>query len=284
MRKKMISKLPFTLIVFCILFNCQSIAIRDLPESEREKIMTKIYSANYDIVFNAVINVLEKNNFIIKNIEKNSGLIITDYKEGMWSAWGEAITGMATRGMVNARVIKISKNNTKVRLNLIHENRPFSSSVWTKAIYRTDSKKEWDEYFQKIEHEIAANKDLTGYENNVNSEVNKIDMRKESKTNNNDLEALELLINDDNGESIYLDISSIAKNKYLLVYQKDKLLFNLNEKYKLVRFKNSENERDGLSEIGRAKVIKIQNNKVVLIYTLFDVDIKLNKMDKLKYK
>lgn len=268
--------------VFCILLNCEPIAIRDLPESEKEEIMTKTYDVNYDIVFNAVISVLEKKDFIIKKIDKESGIIITDYKENIWKAWQEALVAMEARRMVNARVIKINQNQTKVKLNLIHENRRNNTSVWTKAIYRTDSIKEWDDYFQKIEMEIKKNSHLAETETSVNTEMNNRKVQEGSQTISDNLEDLELATNEERKKPIYLDIETIANDKYILVYQSDNIVLNVGEKFKLIRFKNNDFTTDDISEIGLAKVIKIKDNKVVLIFTLFDIDIKLKKMDKLK--
>lgn len=79
--------------------------IRSLPLVEREQITTRIFSYDYDKVFDAVMNVFMDSGYPIKEADKDIGLITTDYKY---------ILGH--RRKMNAKITKINDNSCKVKL------------------------------------------------------------------------------------------------------------------------------------------------------------------------
>jgi hypothetical protein len=82
---------------------------------DRERFTTRVYQADYDKVFNAVVNTCEYNGYPVMVINKESGIVATDYKSS------GAILGGRAKIRLDFHITKTDGDFTKVRLNIYCE-------------------------------------------------------------------------------------------------------------------------------------------------------------------
>ncbi|MBD3343280.1 MAG: hypothetical protein GF353_29560 [Candidatus Lokiarchaeota archaeon] len=120
--------------------------IINLPKAEREKITNRQFDHSYNKVFVSVMTVFENRGFTIRNTDKETGLIDTDYKSGHNIIWGDY------KNKMNARIIKLDDNSCIVKLNPYIETKTFGS--WEKVELRLKDKEVFDKYFNLIQEEL----------------------------------------------------------------------------------------------------------------------------------
>lgn len=99
------------LILFC-LTGCATGQVAWSPE-QREVNTTKLYEKDYDSVFDAVLRTFEGRGYAIAILDKDSGIISTEFKPTRLTAiWGKG------KSKLYARLSKIDENSTKVKLNI----------------------------------------------------------------------------------------------------------------------------------------------------------------------
>lgn len=122
MKAKLISAL-IILVVIGIVGGC---AVQPkLTPAQKRQITSKLYEADYETTFRAVLTVIQDQGYIIKNTDMNTGLInaTIDREEEMGSQVAQALilgyvadkgSNMEASFMVN----KINETKTEIRLNL----------------------------------------------------------------------------------------------------------------------------------------------------------------------
>ncbi len=100
-----------TLLVCLGLVGCATVPPM-LPEERQH-----IYSANFDTVWSASIQMLTQEDFPIKSMDKNNGLILTEYnKNKMRDSWMSY-----ARYTLSLLITSIDKDTTKVIINPYYE-------------------------------------------------------------------------------------------------------------------------------------------------------------------
>ena len=117
-------------LIFLPLFGlgCLGPGVEIMPMPEEDKI--KVYSKNFEVVWNAIVDTITEMEIPIKTIDKESGVIITDFVRFHPLYFGKSVLregktmGENTREgryMVNATV-RPESDSTRVKLN-IHTER-----------------------------------------------------------------------------------------------------------------------------------------------------------------
>jgi len=114
------------------------------PPEYREKVTTRIYDANYDKVFDAVVNACLNKGYpvIIKN--KENGVILTDYVTG----GGPVALG---REKLDFTITKVDENSTKVRLYIHYD---FSGANTDRNIDNYIDEDYYGDFFKAIQKEL----------------------------------------------------------------------------------------------------------------------------------
>lgn len=99
------------LVLLVLVSGCAMGQLAWRPE-ERAMITNREFPFAYEMVFDAVLRTFEDNGYPIINIDKINGIVNTDYKSAGGAVWG---TGKVK---VNARIIKVEDNITRVNLNM----------------------------------------------------------------------------------------------------------------------------------------------------------------------
>jgi hypothetical protein len=94
----------------------------------------------------------------------------------------------------------------------------------------------------------------------------------------------EFIFSDYKPEPVLIDILNTAKGMYLLVHQNDETPMKVGESYKLVSLALAEIMDTEYPEIGVAKVVQVNNEKVALKYELYDTNTVIDGEVKLKYR
>ena len=132
----------FTLIVvLVIVLGC---AVQpQLSPAQKRQITSKVYEAEYETTFRAVLTVIQDQGYIIKNTDMNTGLInaTIDREEEMGSQVAQALilgyvadkgSNMEASFMVN----KINETKTEIRLNL-QEAKYGQGNKWQSASHQS---------------------------------------------------------------------------------------------------------------------------------------------------
>lgn len=130
---------------FFILGCATAPTIRSLPLAEREQITTRTFSYDYDRVYDAVVNVFLDRGYSIKEADKDSGLIVTDYKY---------ILSVRTR--TNAKITKIDGNSCRVRLSPsfeIDSGEP-GKEQWITIEPTTGHKENFEKFFSLVQEQL----------------------------------------------------------------------------------------------------------------------------------
>ena len=107
------------------------------PTQERGAARVRTFDASYEAVFSSVVRTLRANGYMVRQANKETGLIGTDFKRGD-PALFDSPSSVIYRSKVSASVKKIAQNSTEVRLNLIMERwfaKPTGSRKEFKASY-----------------------------------------------------------------------------------------------------------------------------------------------------
>jgi len=106
-------------------------------QQEKGVARVRTFAASYDAVFSSAVRTLRANGYMVRQANKETGLIGTDFKRGD-PALFDSPSSDIYRSKVNASVRKIAQNSTEVRLNLILERwsaKPTDSRKEFKASY-----------------------------------------------------------------------------------------------------------------------------------------------------
>ncbi len=148
MKKIMISMLCFGLL------GCATIKPISYEERQRN------YTANFDTVWSASIQMLTQENFPIKSMDKENGLIQTDYgKNTMQDSWMSY-----ARCSLNLFISSIDKDNTIVIINP-HYEAYFPGGISATSYGPKVDRGEWvvkdskdkmliDKYFKKLDEKL----------------------------------------------------------------------------------------------------------------------------------
>ena len=130
-----------------LLFAAGCATTQSIPVTDR----THTFDADYDVVFAATARVLVAEGYVLKTIDKDVGLIDTDYKHRS----GFTLKGKQRR-KVNALLI-VAGTATRLTLTLAAEQ-PNDDGDWQSVPFTTDAAlKYYDELFEKIEYELHGN-------------------------------------------------------------------------------------------------------------------------------
>lgn len=103
-------------IALMMFFTSCATSVYTLPEAEREGVTWVEYYNEYDDVYSASINVLQDDGYIIENTDRETGLIVTDWRQS------ESITQRILIGdsriKYNINLREVSDNATRVTINL----------------------------------------------------------------------------------------------------------------------------------------------------------------------
>jgi hypothetical protein len=110
------------------------------PPEYRQRVSTRIYNAEYDTVFAAVIECSEDNGYAVMIANKESGIVLTDYKP--------AGSGLFNRAKIKLDFLvnKLKDKSTKVRLNIHCEAYSRNRGRWTADSELADSFIDEDDY------------------------------------------------------------------------------------------------------------------------------------------
>ena len=278
------TSIRFYFILIPIFLNCA--VGPQLSPMQKRQLTTRLINGSYEDTFRGTLTVLQDQGYVIKNTDMVSGLIVAtvDRAESGGSQFAQAlflgyVADKGTDIEVSCMLNKITETKTEIRLN-IQESKYGQSSAWsgtskqnTKQIYDPEI---YRNLFNEIEIEVKRRQAIAGnavfLEENSSSDLNE---NLNDADNNADIDTL---FNENWKKPVYLELLGIAKNRYILVSQSDSTNMNVGDKYELVRLENGDERK-----IGMSKVVQVRQNKVALEFTLFDLDIKLNKNDKVKY-
>ncbi len=127
-----------------VLFAAGCATTQSIPVSDR----THTFEADYDAVFAATARVLVAEGYVLKTIDKDVGLIDTDYKHRS----GFTLKGKQRR-KVNALMIVVG-TATRLTLTMAVEE-PNDEGDWQSVPFTTDAAlKYYDELLEKIEYEL----------------------------------------------------------------------------------------------------------------------------------
>jgi hypothetical protein len=112
----------------CIIFiNCCGMAtMGTLSQEEKEKITTAIFNAPYLQVFGAAIGVLEDQGYFLEKIDKELGLISTEWKEGAASMAEEILLGNGIRRKISLTITSLDSISTKVKIRGLVQTKTYS--------------------------------------------------------------------------------------------------------------------------------------------------------------
>ena len=141
--KKYFAVLLITLVVSCA-------TMQTIDVSHR----THIYQSSYQNVLKAVVDYCNEKSFAITSIDKELGIINTDYKEN--DGTSKFLMG-GFRMKINFSISKIDSMNTKMLLNISYENQGKYGS-WSQATLGEDKAIEGYEGVFKLIDEKLKNK------------------------------------------------------------------------------------------------------------------------------
>ncbi|MBU2567709.1 MAG: hypothetical protein KJ967_02905 [Elusimicrobia bacterium] len=149
------------ILLFLFLQGCATMS--HLPPEQRREIQERKFSEKYEKVFKAVVRTLEDKGYILDKVDKETGLISTE-----WSATPDYSKQFLVfgkiRGKFTAHIERLDKNNTLVRLNFSLQERPvtykegkttYDDTSWDDEDLDVDrAKKYYKTYFDSIQEYI----------------------------------------------------------------------------------------------------------------------------------
>jgi uncharacterized lipoprotein len=104
-------------LIVLILSACATVG--SLSEEEKEAMQTATFDASYTQTFDAVVDVLEDAGWFIGNVDKEVGIITTEWLEGPISFEEELFLGSGIRRKMSANIDALEEEKTKVKLRYI---------------------------------------------------------------------------------------------------------------------------------------------------------------------
>lgn len=114
-------KCMLCVLIVLILSTCATVG--SLTEEERKAMQTATFDASYTRTFDAVIDVLEDAGWFIGNVDREVGLITTEWLEGPTSFEEELLFGGGVRRKMSANIDTLGEEKTKVKLRYIAQTR-----------------------------------------------------------------------------------------------------------------------------------------------------------------
>ena len=111
------------LCVLSVLILSTCATVGSLSEEEREAMQTATFDASYAQTFNAVIDVLEDAGWFIGNVDREVGIVTTEWLEGPISFEEEIFFGGGVRRKMSANIDALEEDKTKVKLRYIAQTR-----------------------------------------------------------------------------------------------------------------------------------------------------------------
>ena len=143
----------FSVVIFSfLLISCAS-SIYNLPDAEKDPIISRTFDATYATAFNSCMDALGEDGWIVTNSDKESGNIVTDYKLND-NILTSALMGQY-RSKFSLRVKKIDDKKSKVTLT-IQSEREKAAGSWepetlTQYKYESQSKDFWAKLSSKLQ-------------------------------------------------------------------------------------------------------------------------------------
>jgi len=286
---------------------------------QKRQLTTRVLNGSYEDTFRATLTVFQDQNYVIRNTDMQSGLIVAgvDRAESGGSQFAQAlilgyVANKGTEVEISCMVNKLSTDATEIRLN-IQEASYGQSSAWSGSS-KQNTKQIFDpilfrNLFNEIEIELRRRQAIAGV---VPKPLNESAMSSASEASSTGVVASNLFPSSVEGkketndwqhtptyadtiaaleaeeslfelikEPIYLNITSSAKNKYIMVLQTSETPMKLGDRYPLVEQLQIS---ASIITIGNTKVILIKDNKVVLQYLIEKAGATLSKNTKLEYK
>lgn len=138
------------LIAIVQMFACAA-SLQQIPIDKRARVI----NATYNSTFKASIDWFTERGYLIKSMDKEMGIIDTDYK--MASGIANALMGANMRTKVNALLSKIDKNQTKLVLTMVYEEKKAFGGWQASSMLSSDANKLYDTYFTEIEKRATNN-------------------------------------------------------------------------------------------------------------------------------
>lgn len=145
-------KLLSSILFSFVLIACSS-SVYNLPENEKDPIISRTFDVGYATVFTSCLETLEESGWMITNTDKDVGSISTDYRLND-NILTSALMGQY-RSKCSVRVKKIDDKKTKVTYTVQSEREkgPGSWEPETMTQYKYESQSEdfWKKLTAKIQ-------------------------------------------------------------------------------------------------------------------------------------
>ncbi len=238
-------------VLVSIVINCAT--MQSIPIEDRSRIL----NASYDITFGTTAAFFNEKGFTLKTIDKESGLIDTDYQGG--SAWAAVFSGTNYRTKINAFFRREDQNRTKLTLTISTEQKQ-AFGGWQASTFTTgQALKTYNEYFDEIIK--RANSDMSNQQN-----TNMV----QPKEQNEDIMAL---FEEPKKETVLIEIQKIVQN-YVLVINDQNLIFQTGKQFELIRDDKA---------IGIAEVLRVDGEKIAFKIILDHKNNSIKITDKIQY-
>ncbi len=151
-----IMKRMLCVLVTLVLSACATVG--SLTQEEREEMQTATFDASYTQTFNAVVDVLENAGWFIGSVDREIGMITTDWLEGPISFEEELFVGSGIRRKMSANIDELEEGQTKVKLRYLVQTYDtgggcLSSPGWRGTedeVIVDDARKAYTKYFDAI--------------------------------------------------------------------------------------------------------------------------------------
>lgn len=141
----------FVVLTIFLFVSCAS-SVYNLPDNEKDPIISRTYDVAYATVFNTCLETLEESGWTINNTDKESGIITTEYKLND-NVLTSALMGQY-RSKYSVRIKKIDDKKSKVTLTIQSEREKAAGSwepeTMTQYNYESQSKDFWAKLTSKI--------------------------------------------------------------------------------------------------------------------------------------
>lgn len=143
-------------LIMIVFSTCATVG--SLTQEEREEMQTATFDASYTQTFNAVVDVLEDAGWFIGSVDREIGLITTDWLDGPISFEEELLVGSGIRRKMSANIDALGDGQTKVKLRYIVQTYDTGSGCLSGPGWRgteeevivDDARKAYKKYFDAI--------------------------------------------------------------------------------------------------------------------------------------
>jgi len=137
--------------------SCTIATMGSLSQAERDAIQTATFHGNYTAVFQAVIDVLEEGGYFITTMDKEPGVVNTEWKEGATSTTESIFIGDNVRRRVSAKVSPVNDSTCSVRLRGLIQTRSRGGWGGTETQMTVKRVREsCQKYFAQIQAKLEA--------------------------------------------------------------------------------------------------------------------------------